>query len=73
MKLFVQCLNQATRDMYYGESNYSDDSGFDLYCPNDITISTTGITEIDLGIRCWTPDKVGYMLVPRSSIYKYNL
>lgn len=73
MKLFVQCLNQATRDMYYGERNYSDDSGFDLYCPNDITVSTTGITEIDLGIRCWTPDKVGYMLVPRSSIYKYNL
>jgi len=74
MKLFIECNNSAIRDLYDEErTKYNDDSGFDLHCPEDIVINSEGLTSINLGIKCWSPDKVGYMLIPRSSIYKYNI
>jgi len=74
MKLFIECNNSEIRDMYDEDhTKYNDDSGFDLHCPEDVVINSEGLTSINLGIKCWTPDKVGYMMVPRSSIYKYNI
>jgi len=75
MKLFIECVDSTTREMYEGTNRikHSTDSGFDLHCPDTININPEGLTNIDLGIKCWSPDKIGYMLVPRSSIYNYNI
>lgn len=61
------------------------DSGFDLYCPETITVSSKETKKIDLKIQCAmyrniyyedvpvTKQYVGYYLYPRSSISKTPL
>ncbi len=74
MKLFIECCDPTTCEMYaQARTKYDDDSGFDLHCPEDVIINTGGVTEINLGVKCWSPDGIGYTLVPRSSIHKYNI
>lgn len=74
MKLYIECCNNDLKEIYVNnKANYANDSGFDLYCPDDVEINKFGNTCIDLGVRCWSPDGVGYQLVPRSSIYKHNI
>ena len=67
-------------DYYNNFNNYNDDSGFDLYTPNDITIKPFKLinkgTLVNLEIQCEMIDNnnnVGYYLYPRSSIYKTPL
>ena len=64
-------------DMYKKNDCYSDDSGFDLYVPNDVTIKPFKIVQkgtlIDLQIKTemtYLDENIGYYLYPRSSIYK---
>jgi len=54
-------------------TNYSDDCGFDLYCPIKLTVPPKAISfKIDLMIQTLLTDgndnDIGYMLVPRSSM-----
>jgi dUTP pyrophosphatase len=63
--------------------NYATDSGFDLYCPEDLVVPAGGTVFVDLGIRCQLeggPLAVasaiathGYYLYPRSSLSKTPL
>jgi dUTP pyrophosphatase len=83
MKLRIKLLDPSLREFYQNMANYSHDSGFDLYCPNDLVIPPSNITcltrkysfGIPLGIACQpvsdTPH--GYYLYPRSSISKTPL
>lgn len=73
--LQVLVLDDTTRLLYNERKNYSGDSGFDLYCPENVVVPTQGYALIDLKIRCspqfTTPS--GYYLYPRSSISKTPL
>lgn len=68
---------QADNSSFYNQrKNHSDDSGFDLYCPNTICILPRSTTKIHLGVRCQMFSeeiKTGYFLLPRSSIVKTPL
>lgn len=47
------------------------DSGVDIYLPNEIEIPPNSFgNKVSLGIRCQPYDKVGYFLLPRSSLSK---
>ena len=67
-------------DQYKKNECYSDDSGFDLYVPEDTIIKPFYKIEqgtlVNLQIQCEMLDNdmnVGYYLYPRSSIYKTPL
>ena len=76
--LRLEFINNCNlNSMYEDSSNYKDDSGFDVYCPKNITVPAKSISfKIHLGIKCefYTEDKDGYkkgkpfMLFPRSSM-----
>jgi dUTP pyrophosphatase len=62
--------------MYQGaKHNYETDSGYDLYCPETLTLPPNSTTLVDLMVRCQLkgPTIHGYYLLPRSSIYKTPL
>ena len=61
---------------YESITQYSTDSGFDLYLPEDLIIQPLSTTLINLGISCeYLKDNVscGYILACRSSIYKTGI
>ena len=69
-------------DSYKKNECYSDDSGFDLYVPEDTIIkpfkSVNKGTLVNMQIQCEmidneTDNNLGYYLYPRSSIYKTPL
>lgn len=78
MKLLVNVLNKEYLMNYNTKKNYSTDSGFDLYCVEDVTILPWQVGTINSGIAC-SPvfsnkdDISGYYLYPRSSISKTPL
>jgi dUTP pyrophosphatase len=62
--------------LYQGAShNYETDSGYDLYCPETLTLPPQSTTLVDLMVRCELKSSTvhGYYLLPRSSIYKTPL
>jgi dUTP pyrophosphatase len=74
--LYMECEPEI--EEFYKKYTYKEDSGFDVYCPDDITVfANTFGTKIDLGIKVsmtvsgnavnsFNTD-IGYMLLPRSS------
>ena len=65
-------------EFYQNRKNYTEDSGVDLYCPEDIIIPPKSTILLSLGVRCQMIDKnsiklSGYFLLPRSSISKTPL
>ena len=69
--------NSFLHDLYsQSEKNHSTDSGFDLYCPEDILVRPGEQVKIDFQIKCAMSQNkedsttIGYLLVPRSSIVK---
>ena len=57
----------------YSEKKISEDSGFDLFVPTDISTGYNMLITINHGIACamfCDNEPTGYMLVPRSSIIK---
>lgn len=75
MKLLVKCRDARVRALYESHRHqYSDDSGFDVFCPDNKEIMYGVSTLLDLGIQCRLEDSSGnpqpYMLIPRSSIWK---
>jgi dUTP pyrophosphatase len=79
--LYIKTDNPYLKDLYKKRSNYEDDSGVDLYFPDDGTVpamynNKIVTSKIDFEIRCRMKlrDKpIAYMLVPRSSISKTSL
>lgn len=71
----IECFNDSTKEylesLYKDVHNHKGDSGFDLYCPNDMIIpANTYSNKIPLGIKTsiyGQSNYVGYMLLPRSS------
>ena len=74
--MFDDSLSQEIRDKYSSIENTGEDSGLDLYCPDDITVS--GLGTINHMIKCCmvnndTGELSGYYLYPRSSLSKFPL
>jgi dUTP pyrophosphatase len=76
MKLLIFTQNEELKDLYSKRSNFTEDSGIDLYCPKDIIIPSRTQGKIDFEIKCQMTkeDKFyAYFLLPRSSIVKTPL
>ena len=79
--LYIKTDNPYLREMYRQRMNHDDDSGVDLYFPEDGVVppmynNKIVTSKIDFQIRCRMKlrDKnIAYMLVPRSSIVKTGL
>ena len=77
-QLTIECVLPDISKLYgSGDNvrshNYKSDSGFDLYCPNDIVIPAMSIGfKLDLQVKLMLTDENGngkpFMLVPRSSM-----
>jgi dUTP pyrophosphatase len=79
--LYIKTNNPYLKDLYSKRANHEDDSGVDLYFPEDGVIpamynNKVVTSKIDFEIKCQMKlrDKpIAYMLVPRSSISKTGL
>ena len=74
-QLNIQFLDATLSEFYKVRSNFGTDSGYDLYCSEDVTVPPNSTATLDFKIRC-SPlfQKVsGYYLYPRSSISKTPL
>ena len=73
IKIINDDLKQYYTITFTNSKNYSTDSGFDIYCPQNLIIPPHAIGyKIDLGIKTKFIDSqknnVGYMMLPRSSM-----
>lgn len=71
--LYILCDEKLYSSYYSNVKNHTDDSGFDLFCPDDIVIPPKSLSnKIDLKIRCRLENKDGiiipYQVYPRSSM-----
>ena len=78
LKLLIDSKAFQDSNPYLKEGpSYNTDSGFDLYFPKSVTVPPGLSFGIKLGVRGsmtdYDGDKVGYQLVPRSSISKTPL
>mgnify|MGYP006187127863 CR=1 FL=1 len=81
MWLLLSPQTDSIKKLYNDQkvNNYIGDSGFDLYCPEDVTINPGDTVCIDLQIQCAAFDSVSkaknisFYLYPRSSIVKTPL
>jgi len=75
MKLEVKLLKEEYQQFYDSKKNYASDSGFDLYCVEDVTIEPWSVGTINSGVACSprTTTPQGYYKYPRSSISKTPL
>lgn len=76
MKLKIKIVNENAIGLYNTDETEREDSGLDLYVLNDVFVKIGQTSFIDLGIQCEMVNhdkKIGYFLVPRSSISKTPL
>lgn len=71
--LYINCDKENFDKYYVKGKNFSSDSGFDLFCVDDQTISSgTFSNKVNLQIKCRMEnaegEPVGYTLYPRSSM-----
>jgi len=79
--LYIKTDNPYLKEMYKQRANHEDDSGVDLYFPEDGTVppmynNKIVTSKINFEIKCQMKlrDKpIAYMLLPRSSIVKTGL
>ena len=73
--LYIKLLDDKLAELYKKKANYTQDSGFDLYCANRQTVKAGEYTTIDLMVQCAPQFSIlsGYYLYPRSSISKTPL
>ena len=73
----MNTLNLTTTDEFLDEKydivkNHTTDSGFDLYCPEDIVVPANAISfKIDMKVQSrmdFDSKNVGFMMTPRSSM-----
>eukprot|EP00386_Alphamonas_edax_P015484 GDKI01047260.1.p2 GENE.GDKI01047260.1~~GDKI01047260.1.p2 ORF type:complete len:197 (-),score=57.20 GDKI01047260.1:133-723(-) len=78
VNLKVQCLNAHSSELYASHGTYhAGDSGLDLFCLEEQTITAGETAFVKLGIKAaaWTAEgaNVSWLLFPRSSISKTPL
>lgn len=75
--LEINCINSGIEEYYKSRSNYTEDSGVDLYITHDEVFRPGETKLISLNIKTRLIDDSGntypYYLYPRSSIYKTPL
>jgi dUTP pyrophosphatase len=75
--LCVEVESAEILDGFYRTAarNYATDSGFDLFCPEDMIVPAGGTVFVNLGVRCQLEGgaRHGYYLYPRSSLSKTPL
>lgn len=52
MRLLVKLLDASYEQFYNIKKNYNSDSGFDLYCVDDVTIEPWQVGTINSGVSC---------------------
>jgi len=76
IKLLIKPKEEKIANFYKNSLRKSEDLGYDLYLPEDISIPPLTISCIDHKIQAEMYNDTGnihYFLVPRSSIYKHGL
>ena len=82
MRLQLKITNLAAATFYHEafqkQSNAVDhpDAGFDLYCPQEVTIQPGETVRVDMGIACeatYKDNPTAFYIYPRSSISKTPL
>jgi dUTP pyrophosphatase len=73
---FDNNISNDIRNKYVNTENTGEDSGLDLYCPEDLKVTTIGT--INHMVKCCMVNNItgelsGYYLYPRSSISKFPL
>jgi len=73
--LNIKLLDATLSEFYKVRSNFSTDSGYDLYCSKDVSVPPKSTATLDFEIQCSPlfPKVSGYYLYPRSSISKTPL
>jgi dUTP pyrophosphatase len=74
--LNILLVDNSLTQYYQERINHGTDSGYDLYCPEDVIILPNCVGTLDFKVRCSPqfPNGVsGYYLYPRSSISKTPL
>lgn len=74
--LHIKLLDKTMKQYYDTHfKKYKSDSGFDLFCQQNILIKPKQIEQIKLGLSVQIIDRIsGYMIVGRSSsIYKHDI
>jgi dUTP pyrophosphatase len=71
--LHILCDEKVYSEYYTSPKNHLDDSGFDLFCPEDLIIHPKSFsTRIDLKIKCRLENTLGisipWKIYPRSSM-----
>jgi len=74
-QLNIQFVDSTLSEFYKVRSNYGTDSGYDLYCSENVTVPPNSTATLDFKIKCSPqfPKVSGYYLYPRSSISKTPL
>ena len=73
---FILKIKTDYSNVYNERKNFKEDSGVDLYCPEDIIIPPNSTYLVNLGVRCQmfrNGELCGYFLIPSSSISKTPL
>ena len=76
--LYIKTNNKFLQEKYKSRFNYVNDCGVDLFCPEELVVPSGSLaTTINFQIECKMVSsaghRIGYMLVPRSSISKTPL
>jgi dUTP pyrophosphatase len=79
--LNIKLHDASLSDFYQERKNYQNDSGYDLYCPEEIIVPPNSVGTLDFKLSCSPEFKdefshkiiSGYYLYPRSSISKTPL
>lgn len=71
-------INSEDKGVYNASNQHTTDIGFDIYTPHSYECQPMTKTTLCLGIICQLVDDstqgdLGYMLVPRSSLHKWNI
>lgn len=76
MKLYILPENNRSKVYYEEHHHRKNDAGFDIYCPDDITINPGQTVRVDMKVKClFRKDgkDCHYFLMTRSSIDKTPL
>ena len=79
--LKMKLIDSSMSEYYKERKNHGTDSGYDLYCTEDVTIPSNSVGTLDFKLACSPEFKTltnsklvaGYYLYPRSSISKTPL
>jgi dUTP pyrophosphatase len=72
LNILLETDDEITK-LYFQKLNYNDDSGFDIYTPEETVIPAKSSKIVNMKIKCEPLFNSGYYIYPRSSISKTPL